>query len=381
MASEARLTVKKVESLISKPEPGRHGDGGRGGHGLCLFVTPKGGARWIQRIRVGGKVKDFPLGAWGEVSLSEAREKAAANHKAVKSGGAPGRDAGTPTFAAALDKVIGLKQWRNGKSEAQWRSSLGEYAKPLLTRPIDQIKGKEVMACLEAIWHTKPETARRVRQRISAIMDWAVANEHREYNPVIAIAQAMPKQRKQREHFRSMPHAEVADAIARVRASQAFAATKLAFEFLVLTAARSGEVRGAAWGEIDLEGALWTVPASRMKADKEHRVPLSPRAVKVLRAARRLHKGDLVFPSLTGKRLSDMTLSKLLKDLGIDAVPHGFRSSFRNWAGELSGASHEACERALAHVISNKAEAAYNRTDLLDQRRKLMADWAAYLAG
>ena len=376
-----KLTAAKVKSLLAKREAGRYGDG-RGGYGLMLIVSPKGAGRWIQRVSCNGKVKDFSLGSCQQIGLAAARQKAADNHQAIQSGGSPGESGKAPTFAEALNAVIAGKRWRNGKSEAQWRSSLAAYASPLMDRPIDQIKAKEMTACLDRIWQAKPETARRVLQRLSAIMDWAVANEHREYNPVIAIARAMPKQEKGRQHFRALPHAEVADAIARVRASKAFPATKLAFEFLVLTAARSGEVRGAVWGEIDLDNAVWKLPASRMKAKQEHRVPLSPRALKVLGAARRLYGGEgLVFPSpKRGKQICDMTLSKLIRELGINAVPHGFRSSFRNWAGELSGASHEACERALAHTVRNQAEAAYNTTDLLDKRRGLMNDWAAYLA-
>ena len=395
MASNGtRLTAAKVKSLAAKPEPGRHGDGGAGGHGLCLFISPKGAARWIQRLRVPhpgekyGKVKDFALGPLAEVSLAEAREKAAANHRAVKSGGRPERQAkpesGAPTFGEAMEAVIAMnaQHWRKGKSPYQWRSTLSMYAKPLLTMPVDQIKGKDILDCLAPIWNAKQQTARRVWHRISNIMDWAVAHEHREYNPVNAatIKHGLGPQKRVIKHHRALPHAEVSAAIAKVRATHAYRVTKLAFEFLILTASRSGEVRGAAWGEIDLDAAVWTVPADRMKAGKEHRVPLSPRALELLREARGLHNGDLVFPSPRGKPQGHATLAKLLRDLGIDAVPHGFRASFRNWAGELSGASHEACERALAHTVRNQAEAAYNRTDLLDQRRKLMADWADYLA-
>ena len=393
MASNGkRLTAAKVKGLVAQGAAGRHGDGGAGGHGLCLFISPKGAARWIQRLRVPhegvkyGKVKDFPLGRLAEVSLAEAREKAAANHRAVKSGGRPERQAkpgGMATFAEAMDAAIELRRpkWRSGSSESQWRATLNAYAAPLMGLPIDQIKGKDVMACLQPIWFEKPETARRVKDRISIIMNWAVANEHREFNPVPAIAFAMPKHNDERRHFQALPHAEVSAAIAKVWASKAFDVTKLAFEFLILTAARGGEVRGATWAEIDLDAAVWTVPAARMKANKEHRVPLSPRAVALLREARKLHNGDLVFPSpRTGRPISNVAIGEIPRKLGIGGTPHGFRSSFRDWAAELSGASHEACERALAHTVRNQAEAAYNRTDLLDQRRGLMNDWAAYLA-
>lgn len=390
--NKTRLTAAKVKGLVAQGAAGRHGDGGAGGHGLCLFISPKGAARWIQRLRVPhpgekyGKVKDFPLGRLAEVSLAEAREKAAANHRAVKTGGRPERQAkpgGMPTFAEAMEAAIALRRpkWRSGSSEAQWRATLGTYAAPLMGLPIDQIKGKDVMDCLQPIWFEKSETASRLKDRISIIMNWAVANEHREFNPVPAIAFAMPKHTGTRKHFPALPHAEVADAIAKVRESNSFAATKLAFEFLVLTAGRSGEIRGAVWGEIDLEAAIWTIPAGRMKANKQHRVPLSPRALEVLREARRLHDGELVFPSpRTGKPLSNVALGNLLRKLGIAAAPHGFRSSFRNWAAELSGASREAGVLSLAHSIGDQVEQAYLRSDLIDQRRKLMADWADYLA-
>ena len=381
MANGQRLTAAKVKQLVTKGPAGKHGDGG-GGHGLVLLVPERGNPRWIQRIRMPtegvkyGKVRDIPLGPAAEITLAAARDMAAANHKAAKRG----RSA-APTFAQAMEKVIALKRWRGEQAEDKWRASLANHAADLLNRPIDQIKGGDVMDCLDPIWQSKPETARRVRQRISAIMDWAVANEHREYNPVVAVAKAMPKQAKRCVHYRALPHAEVAGAIAKVRATGYQAAIKLAFEFQILTAARPGEARGAVWAEIDLEAAVWTIPGVRMKAEREHRVPLSPRALELLREARRLHGGDLVFPSTAGRPIHATTMIGMLRDLGIDAVPHGFRSSFRNWAGELSGASHEACERALAHTVRNAAEAAYNRTDLLDQRRQLMDDWAAYLAG
>ena len=396
----AKLTAAKVKSLLAKQEAGRYGDG-RGGHGLILIVSPKGAGRWIQRVSINGKVKDLTIGGCRQVTLAAAREQAAINYDAIQTGGGPGlrTKSGAPTFKEAMGAVIGMKRqnWRPGKSPDQWRSTLSMYAKPLLTMPVDRITRKDILACLEAptavegedgevtedsFWQAKPVTARNVYRRISAIMDWAVAHEHREYNPVSAavIKHGLGLQKAEVKHHRALPHAEVSAAIAKVRATHAYRVTKLAFEFLILTAARSGEVRGAVWGEIDLEAAVWTIPAARMKMNKEHRVPLSPRALEVLGEARKLHNGDLVFPSPNGKRQGDATLSKLLRDLGIAAVPHGFRSSFRNWAGELSGASHEACERALAHTVRNQAEAAYNRTDLLDQRRKLMDDWADYLA-
>ena len=230
------------------------------------------------------------------------------------------------------------------------------------------------------IWSTKRETARRVRQRIGAVMKWAVAQGYREDNPAgDAISAALPKNSVRRQHQKALPHGQVAEALGRVRASRAHRATALAFEFLVLTACRSGEVRGARWDEVSDDAATWTVPPERMKAKLEHRVPLSVRAVAVFDEARGLaDKSGLVFPSPTGRVLSDSTLSKLLRELGIGAVPHGFRSSFRDWAAERTDVPREVCELALAHVNSDRVEA-YRRSDLFVKRRKLMEDWAAYL--
>ena len=238
-------------------------------------------------------------------------------------------------------------------------------------------------AVLIPIWHDKPETARRVRQRIGAVMKWAVAMGYRPDNPAAdALGQALGRQRAVVQHMRALPHSAVADAIATVRASQALVTTKDAFELLVLTAARSGEVRLATWDEVDLDAAVWTIPAARMKAKRDHRVPLSGRTLAILHDARRRSDGTgLVFRSPRGKPLSDMTLSKLIKELGIAAVPHGFRSSFRDWAAERTNTPREVVEAALAHTVRNPTEAAYARSDLFERRRRLMDDWAAYLTG
>ena len=223
--------------------------------------------------------------------------------------------------------------------------------------------------------------AQRTRQRISAVMKAAIAAGHRQDNPAgDAVTAALPKGGRKQRHQRALPYGEVAAALERVRESKAHPSTKLAFEFLVLTASRSGEVRLMAWDEVDLDIGLWTVPASRMKAGREHRVPLSSRAAIVLAEAGERRENEIVFPSATGRRMSDNTLSKLLRDLGTEAVPHGLRSSFRDWCGE-SGHPRDVVEAALAHTIRNKAEAAYARTDLLARRRKLMEPWSGYLTG
>ena len=279
--------------------------------------------------------------------------------------------------------AIHAENWKGGKNERQWRASLRDYAMPKLARKrVDVITTAVVTAALLPIWSTKRQTAQRVRQRIGAVMKWAVAQGHREDNPAgDAISAALPNNRVPPKHQRALPHAEVGAALARVRESGAYLGTKLAFEFLVLTASRSGEVRQTRWDEIDRDGALWTIPGERMKTGREHRVPLPPRALEVLDEAARLFDGDgLVFPSPTGRILNHSTMTKLLGDLGIDAVPHGFRSSFRDWAAECTDAPREVCELALAHVNSDRVEAAYRRTDLFEKRRDLMGAWADYIA-
>ena len=281
--------------------------------------------------------------------------------------------------------MIGIhaENWKDGgKSAAQWRASLRDYAVPKIgAKRVDRISTADVMDVLLPIWSTKRETARRFRQRIGAVMKWAVAQGYREDNPAgDAISAALPKNSVRRQHQRALPHARVAETLGRVRASKAHRTTALAFEFLVLTACRSGEVRGARWDEVDDAAATWTVSLARMKAKLEDRVPLSSLAVAVLDEARELSdRSGLVFPSPTDRVLSDSTLSKLLRELGIGAVPHGFLSSFRDWAAECSEVPREVCELALAHANSDRVEAPYRRSDLFERRRALMIEWAEYM--
>ena len=361
-------------------------------HGLFLRVMPSGSKQWVQRIVIQGRRRDAGLGGFPLVSLAEARQQAFENRRLARSGGDPMALKGrpdVPTFAEAAETVIGIHRpsWRaGGESEKQWRASLRAYVFPRLgSKRVDAITTADVMAVLlaDGFWNSRSETARRVRQRISAIMKWAIAQGYRNDNPAgEALGAALPRHNGVKAHQRALPHSEVGTALAKVRASGAYAASVLAFEFLVLTACRSGEVRLARWDELDLEAAVWTVPALRTKAGREHRVPLSGRALEVLQEARELVDGSgLVFPSPTGKPLSSGALSKLLRGLGIEAVPHGFRSSFRDWAAECTDTPHAVMETALAHVIKNRAEAAYARSDLFERRRVLMDDWARYVAG
>ena len=364
-------------------------------HGLILRVMPAGSKQWIWRGMVNGRRRDLGLGGFPYLSLAEAREKAMDYRRLARAGGDPATARPTPkpttkpsksrapTFKKVAAEVIDFHRptWRNPRSAAQWESSLRDYAYPVLgNKPVDEITSAHVLRVLQPIWNTKRETARRTRQRISAVMKAAIAAGYRSDNPAAdALTSALPRGGGARRNQRALPYVDVADALARVRASMAHTTTKLALEFLVLTAARSGEVRMMVWDEVDTAENLWIVPADRMKAGKEHCVPLSASALTILREAAEIRQNHLVFPSATGRPMSDNTLSKLLRQLRIDAVPHGFRSSFRDWCGE-SAQPREVAEAALAHTIRNKAEAAYARTDLLERRRTLMEAWSHYLA-
>ena len=383
-----RLSVRFVETIR---EPGWYGDGrGSGGLSLRVKLTRRGhlAKSWGQRISIDGRPRNLGLGSWPHVTLAEARQKCALNLLARQRGElVTGKRRTVPTFAEAVEKVIAVhsSNWKGGgRQEKLWRSSLRDYAMPRLgPRPVDRIHTSDVMAVLLPIWNEKRETAKRVRRRISAVMRWAVAQGYRDDNPAgDAIGAALPRNGVRPRHHRALPYAEVAGAIQTVRMSGASPATALAFEFLVLTACRSGEVRGALWNEMDLAEREWRIPGERMKTGREHRVPLSSRALEVLQEAQALADGSgVVFPSERGGPLNEVAISKLVRDLGIGAVPHGFRSSFRDWAAECSDAPREVCKLALAHVNTNSIEAAYRRTDLFERRRALMQQWAAFLAG
>ena len=362
-------------------EPGKHGDG----RGLMLLVHPSGRKQFVQRVSIHSKRRDLGLGAFPEVRLTDARDRADENRLIARKGLDPTVEpARTPTFAEAAEEVIKLHSpsWtERGKSASQWSSSLETYAIPSLgQKSVDAITTADVMAALAPIWNTKRVTAQRVRQRISTIMRWAIANGHRLDNPAgDALVAALPKNGVQKVHHPAIPHADVREALARVRASSGRPVTKLAFEFLVLTAVRSAEVRLARRKEVDLENAMWTVPAEHTKDKRAHRIPLSGRAREILELARGLpDRSGLVFPSRGGTALSDTAFSKLVRRLGIPAVPHGFRSSFRDWCGE-TGVPREVAEACLAHSL-DQVEGAYARSDLFERRRALMESWSDYLA-
>ena len=359
------------------------------GDGLYLDVQPTGTRSWVQRLVIRGRRRELGLGGFPLVPLKDARAQALANRRLARAGGDPlaekRRLKSMPTFAAAAEAVLAQMRpgWRNPKHGKDWLSSMERFAFPQLGRlPVSEVTSADVVEALRAVWHERPATARRVRQRISTVMEWAVALNYRDDNPCGRIGPVLGPQQDLVQHMRALPHRDVAATLETVRKSGAAPVAKLAFEFLVLTAARSGEVRGAEWAEIDTEEHVWTVPATRTKAKREHRVPLTRRAEQVLDAARTLGNGNaLVFPSPRGRRFNDMALSGLLRTLEVPAVPHGFRSTFRDWAAEETNHPREVVEAALAHVVQNKVEAAYARSDLFERRRRLMVDWSAYLGG
>ena len=378
-----KLNDRKVKALR---EPGRYGDGAT----LYLVVAPGGSKQWVQRLTVRGKQTDIGLGGYPVVGLKEAREKAQANRTQARSGADPlseKRKAAVPTFRSlAAQHIEALRpSWRNAKHAAQWGSTLAAYAYPLIgNRPVDQITRAGVIGLLSPIWTEKPETARRVRQRVRAVMARAIALEYIEHNPAgEGIEAALARLPRVKAHHAALPYTQLPAALRAVRESPATPAVKLGFEFLALTACRSGEVREARWDEVDEDVAAWTVPAARMKGGRPHRVPLCGQAIAVLNEARRLDNGSgLLFPApRSGVELSNMAFGQLLRRLGLDFVPHGLRSSFRDWAAEQTDAPHAVMEAALAHSVKNSTEAAYFRSDLFELRRGLMAAWGKFLGG
>lgn len=364
--------------------PGRYADG----NGLYLIVDPSGAKRWVLRTVVQGVRRDIGLGGVMLVSLAEAREKALAMRKVARDGGDPVANRRKamikpPTFAEAAEQVHREHEasWSNAKHVAQWINTLKTYVYPSLgERPVNVIDTPEVLKVLAPIWLKKPETARRVRQRISTVFDWAKAAGHRTGdNPVDGVAKGLPKQTDRDEHHKALPYAQVPAFVKLLRETEGL--VELAFELLILTAARTGEVLGMTWAEVDLESKTWTIPAARMKAKREHRVPLTGRGIDILLAAQRVSgEGDFVFPGRTGKKpLSNMVFLMVLRRMNLDVTAHGFRSAFRDWTSEQTSFPRDVCEMALAHTISNKVEAAYRRGDLYEKRRELMDAWSTFL--
>lgn len=374
-----QLTAAFVKTV---KRPGIYGDM----HGLRLRVSASGSKSFVWRGVVHGKRIDMGLGSTTYVTLVEARDKAFEYRRLARTGGDPRaerRKAAIPLFADAVNDVVRMYRegWKDGgKSEKQWRSSLDTYAMPRLgNKRVSEITTDDVMSVLLPIWSEKRPTAKRIRGRISNVMLWSIAKGYRSDDPAgPALTAILPKGNGHKEnHHKALPHSEVAGAVAKIRASDAFVMVRLSLEFLILSAARSGEVRGATWSEFDLDAATWIIPSTRMKSGVEHRVPLSRRAVEILIEAQDLSNGnELVFPTLRGKQINVNTFIQVLVDLGIDCTAHGFRSSFRNWAAECSDMPREVCEAALEHSNTDKVEAAYLRSNLFQKRRHLMELWA-----
>ena len=376
-----RLNARAVATLTKH---GRHADGG----GLYLSISPNGGRRWVFLFRWHGKPTEIGLGSARDVTLARARELASQARAKLAEGINPKearRPAQGATFGECADHVIEAMRpsWRNRKHAAQWKMTLRVYAAPLRPLPVDRITTEDVLSVLKPLWKEKPETATRLRGRIERVLDAAKARGFRAGdNPARwrgHLDQLLAKrQRLTRGHHAAMPYAELPAFISDLRSRQVTAA--LALEFAILTAARSGEVLGARWDEFDLDRAVWTIPAVRMKAGREHRVPLSKGALKIINTMDAVRKSVFVFyGQKPGKPLSTMALEMVLRRMKIaDVTVHGFRSAFRDWAAECTNFPNEVCEAALAHVVRNKAEAAYRRGDLLDKRRELMEGWGAY---
>ena len=379
-----RLSDIQVRKLTLK---GRYGDG----LGLNLVVTASGSKQWVLRTMVNGKRKDIGLGGYPTVTLGKAREAAMSMRRMAKQGKDPvaaRREAMRviPTFAEAARQVHAdnIPTWKETKAVTQWISSLENYAFPTIGKmKLDDIRPTDILSVLAPIWVEKHSTANRVRQRMSRVFDWAKTQEFltRE-NPVSGIKQGLPKINGKVQHFKAMPYEDVASFITVLKSSTQSNNVKLGLEFLILTACRSGELRGAKWAEVDLGACRWVVPAERMKASKEHVVPLTERSVAILKQAKELlGDSEHIFPSSQNwnKAMCDATLTKALKKgLGYPYTVHGFRSTFRDWASETRTYPNDVVEMALAHTNPNKTEAAYKRGDLYEKRKELMKDWQRF---
>ena len=389
MASLNRLNARFCATVT---KPGRHADGGN----LYLRVDAAGSARWTFMWVRNGRQREAGLGPRELVSLAQARELASRMRESLARGVDPlearaaerRAGAGRVTFGQAADALLASKEkaWRNEKHRAQWRMTLETYAASLRAIPVADVSTQDVLRALEPIWTKKPETASRLRGRIEAVLDSARVAGHiddRAPNPARwggHLEMLLPRPTKlSRGHHAAMPYKNVPAFVAKLRQAEGFSARAL--ELAILTAARSGEILGANWGEVDLEAKVWTIPAARMKAAREHRIPLAAPAVRLLEQLAKVKTGDFVFPGQKrGKPLSVMALDMALRRLKAGAVTvHGFRSSFRDWAGEETSFPREIAEAALAHVVGDKAEQAYRRGDALEKRRKLMDAWSKFL--
>ena len=383
----------EIKRLAQKP--GFHAVGGVAG--LHLNVTDTLAASWILRVQIGDKRSDLGCGGYPDVPLAQARDKAREKRLQIERGIDPreAKKAVAAALKAAQAKALSfddaarmchaakVSEFRNRKHKDDWINSLQRYASPIIgTLPIADVELPHVVKVLEPIWTDKTETATRVRQRIESVLAWATVSGYRSGgNPAQwkgNLEHALPKPSKVRrvEHHAALPWQEVGAFMTELRKREGIGARAL--EFAILTAARSGEVRGATWDEIDFEAKVWTIPAERMKAGKQHRVPLSEPALKLLKALPRLEGSNYVFPAVRGGMLSDMSINAVTRRMGVAAVPHGFRSSFKDWARSCTRYEDEVSELALAHVNSDQTRAAYARDELLPKRERLMREWAKY---
>lgn len=384
-----RLTVRGVKTIL---RPGFHADGG----GLYLQVAPGGGRSWVFRFQRRGRARWMGLGGADVVSLSEAREKALDARRLLLEGRDPidarniARQArmGAVTFREAAERYIETHKpgWRNAKHAAQWTSTLETYVLPIFgDLSVQEVDTGQVLKALETIWTVKPETASRVRGRIEAVLDWAAARGYRQGdNPArwrghLKMLLPAIDRVKRTKHHPMLPYSQIGSFMNDLREQDGVASRAL--EFAVLTAARTGEVIGATWDEIDLQSATWTIPAERMKGNREHRIPLSEPAMELLEVIGGEHRREgFVFPGgRSGRPLSNMAMLAVLKRMArTDLTVHGFRSTFKDWVTECTAYPNEASEIALAHAVGDKVEAAYRRGDLFEKRRRMMADWAVF---
>jgi integrase len=379
-----KLNALQVKNLV---EPGRYSDG----EGLILKIGPTGGRSWILRVQVNGCRRDIGLGDAKSVSLRDARETAGEMRKLARTGIDPllarkseKQTIVIPTFreAAKLVHAEQKKGWKNGKHGDQWLTTLEKHAWPKLGNvPVDQIEGPLIRDVLAEIWLDIPETARRVKQRIGAVLDWCYVKGYRPSEaPMRSLTKGLPRQPRKDGHFAAMDYADVPQFLTDL-VERKLSISRLALELLILTATRSGEVRGARWSELNDDLTVWTIPAERMKAGKAHAIPLSREAADIFRQASKFRMActDLVFPGQKPKNpMSDMTLLQLVRGMDVPVTVHGFRSSFRDWVADKTDFPREVAEAALAHTLENKVEAAYRRTDFFEKRRSLMAAWASY---
>lgn len=395
------LSALEVKNLL----PGSHAVGGVAG--LNLEVTPTGGKTWILRVRTGSKRREIGLGGYPSTSLADARVKARETREAIAKGQDPvaekqaakaallAQQASQKTFEWCVACYVAERkdEWKNAKHQAQWLSTLQTYANPIigklsvgavgLPHVLEILRQPQADKDKQPLWDCKNETASRLRGRVEKVLDWATVHGYRDgLNPArwkghLDAILKNPGKVQKTAHHKSIPYAEMHPFMKTLR--QQDGTGSRALEFAILCASRSGEVRGATWNEIDLKNGLWTIPSERMKAGKRHTVPLSKQALQLIAAIEPTAGTDLVFPSPRGKVLSDMTLTAVMRRMELEAVPHGFRSTFRTWGGEQTAYARDLLETALAHTLENKVEAAYMHGTQIEKRRKLMQEWANYV--